>query len=181
MATYRFPSMLTLLAWEAQLRHGAYADERAWSQPNQADPLELDFSRVEFADFGALARVLLLLDTAARSGIPAIVTLPVTSAFVTGDQSDKDSVLAARRAQARGDALALCGRSGFSTRCAPRTGRGVLLTCLIGPRLTARSSFPGPPRRIWTRGVSPIGVGACSHSAGWSRCRLRNCGSQSRS
>ncbi len=113
MAIYRFPRMLTLVAWEAELRHGAYADERAWSQPNQADPLELDFSRVEFADFGALARVLLLLDTAARSGIPAIVTLPVTSAFVTGDQGDKDSMLAARRAQARGDALAFMRQVGF--------------------------------------------------------------------
>ena len=113
MATYRFPRMLTLLAWEAELRHGAYADERAWSQPNPEDPLRLDFSRVGFADFGALARALLLLDTAARSGIPATVTLPVTSTFVTGDQSDKDSVLAARRAQERGDALAFMRQVGF--------------------------------------------------------------------
>jgi hypothetical protein len=127
MAIYRFPRMLTLVAWEAELRHGAYADERAWSQPNQADPLELDFSRVEFADFGALARVLLLLDTAARSGIPAIVTLPVTSAFVTGDQSDKDSVLAARRAQARGDALAFMRQVGFlDSLRAPHWPRGAV-------------------------------------------------------
>jgi len=105
MATYRFPRMLTLLAWEAELRHGPYADERAWSQPNPADPLKLDFSRVEFADFGALARALLLLDTAAHSGIPASVTLPVASAFATDDQSSVDSTLAARQAQARGDAL----------------------------------------------------------------------------
>ena len=113
MATYRFPRMLTLLAWEAELRHGAYADERAWSQPNPADPLKLDFSRVEFADFGALARALLLLDTAARSGIPASVTLPVASAFATGGQSGMDSALAARQAQARGDALAFMRQVGF--------------------------------------------------------------------
>ena len=113
MATYRFPRMLTLLEWEAELRHGAYADERAWSQPNPADPLKLDFSRVEFADFGALARALLLLDTAARSGIPASVTLPVASAFATGGQSGMDSALAARQAQARGDALAFMRQVGF--------------------------------------------------------------------
>ena len=113
MATYRFPRMLTLLAWEAELRHGTYADERAWSQPNPAEPLKLDFSRVEFADFGALARALLLLDAAARSGIPATVTLPVATAFATGDQSGMDSMLAARQAQARGDALAFMRQVGF--------------------------------------------------------------------
>ncbi len=113
MATYRFPRMLTLVAWEAELRHGAYADERAWSQPNPADPLKLDFSRVEFADFGALARALLLLDTAARSGIPASVTLPVPSAFAAGDRGGMDSALAARQAQARGDALAFMRQVGF--------------------------------------------------------------------
>jgi adenine/guanine phosphoribosyltransferase-like PRPP-binding protein len=113
MATYRFPRMLTLLAWEAELRHGTYADERAWSHANPAEPLKLDFSRVEFADFGALARALLLLDAAARSGIPATVTLPVATAFATGDQSGMDSTLAARQARARGDALAFMRQVGF--------------------------------------------------------------------
>ena len=113
MATYRFPRMLTLLAWEAELRHGTYADERAWSQPHPAEPLKLDFSRVEFADFGALARALLLLDAAARSGIPATVTLPVATAFATGDQSSMNSALAARQARARGDALAFMRQVGF--------------------------------------------------------------------
>ena len=80
MATYRFPRMLTLLAWEAELRRGSYAAERAWSEVDPADHLQLDFSRVEFADFGALARALLLLDAAVRLGIPAAVTLPTTAA-----------------------------------------------------------------------------------------------------
>ncbi len=113
MAIYRFPGMLTLLAWEAELRHGAYADERAWSQPNPAEPLRLDFSRVEFADFGALARALLLVDAAVRARIPVTVALPLTSVFTAGDQDGADSSLAARQARARGDALAFMGQVGF--------------------------------------------------------------------
>lgn len=53
MATYRLPRMLTLLAWEAALQHGPYATEQAWSEANPEDQLNLDFSPVEFADFGA--------------------------------------------------------------------------------------------------------------------------------
>ena len=112
MATYRFPRMLTLLAWEEELRHGSYEVEAAWSQPTPADDLHLDFSRVEFADFGALARALLLLDTAARSGIPATVTLP-TASFAASEQTGARPTLAARRARARGDALAFMRQVGF--------------------------------------------------------------------
>ena len=146
MATYRFPRMLTLLAWEAELRHGTYADERAWSQPHPAEPLKLDFSRVEFADFGALARALLLLDAAARSGIPATVTLPVATAFATGDQSSMNSALAARQARARGDALAFMRQVGFLDAFAPRTGGKTPSISWTGQRLTPRSQRPGPGR-----------------------------------
>ena len=66
MATYRFPRMLTLLAWEEELRRGPYAADRAWLEGDQGDHLHLDFSHVEFADFGALARALLLLDATVR-------------------------------------------------------------------------------------------------------------------
>jgi hypothetical protein len=147
MATYRFPRMLTLVAWEAELRHGAYADERAWSQPNPEDPLKLDFSRVEFADFGALARALLLLDAAARSGIPATVTLPVVSAFAAGDQSGTDSTLAARQAQARGDTLTFMRQVGFlDSLRAPhwREGAVEVLDWATTDALEP-ASWPGPP------------------------------------
>lgn len=39
-ATYRFPRMLTLLAWEAELRHGAYADERGLVSAEPGGPAE---------------------------------------------------------------------------------------------------------------------------------------------
>ena len=74
MATYRFPRMLTLLAWEDELRRGPYAADRAWARADPEHPLHLDFSEVEFVDFGALARALLLLDAAVKAGIPAIVS-----------------------------------------------------------------------------------------------------------
>ena len=147
MATYHFPRMLTLLAWEAELRHGAYADERAWSQPNPGDPLQLDFSRVEFADFGALARALLLLDTAVRSGIPATVTLPLGSALTAGEQRGADPTLAARQARARGDVLAFMRQVGFLTSLsAPHWGEDavhILDWATMGRRQPM--SWAGPP------------------------------------
>jgi hypothetical protein len=113
MATYRFPRRLTLLAWEAELQHGPYATERAWSEADPADHLNLDFSRVEFADFGALARALLLLDAAVRLGIPATVTLPTRSVLPTSDRAGAGPTLAERRARARGDALVFMRQVGF--------------------------------------------------------------------
>jgi adenine/guanine phosphoribosyltransferase-like PRPP-binding protein len=113
MATYRFPRMLTLLAWEAELQHGPYASERAWSEVDVADDLNLDFSRVEFADFGALARALLLLDAAIKFGIPATVTLPTRSVLPTNEPTGAGPTLAERRARARGDALVFMRHVGF--------------------------------------------------------------------
>jgi adenine/guanine phosphoribosyltransferase-like PRPP-binding protein len=113
MATYRFPRMLTLLAWEAELQRGSYAFERAWSEADAADHLNLDFSRVEFADFGALARGLLLLDAAVKLGIPATVTLPTRSVLPTNERAGAGPTLAERRARARGDALVYMRQVGF--------------------------------------------------------------------
>ena len=146
MATYRFPRMLTLLTWEAELRHGSYADERAWSQPSAADPLRLDFSRVEFADFGALARALLLLDTAVRSEIPATVTLPVASAPTASGQG-VDPSLTARQARARGDALAFMRQVGFLDSLRAPHWRQDAVHILDGSSMDGREpvSWPGSP------------------------------------
>jgi adenine/guanine phosphoribosyltransferase-like PRPP-binding protein len=113
MATYRFPQMLTLLAWEEELRHGSYALEWAWAEITPGDRLTLDFSRVEFADFGALARALLLLDAAVKSEIPAIVVLPDTSLIAASEPGDPEAAQAARQARTRGDALAFMRQVGF--------------------------------------------------------------------
>ena len=126
MATYRFPRMLTLVAWEAELQHGSYAAEQAWSQADPADRLNLDFSRVQFADFGALARALLLLDAAVKLGIPATVTLPTTSVLPPSERADAGPTLAERRARARGDALVFMRHVGFiDSLHAPHWGANV--------------------------------------------------------
>ncbi len=113
MATYRFPRTLTLLAWEEELRHGPYASEWTWAEITPGDRLTLDFSRVEFADYGALARALLLLDAAVKVGIPAIVVLPDTSVRAADEPGDPKAAQAARQARARGDALAFMRQVGF--------------------------------------------------------------------
>jgi adenine/guanine phosphoribosyltransferase-like PRPP-binding protein len=113
MATYRFPRMLTLLAWEEELRHGSYASEWTWAQMTPDDQVTFDFSRVEFADFGALARALLLLDAAVKSGIPATVVLPDTTVITTSEPGDPEAAQAARQARMRGDTLAYMRQVGF--------------------------------------------------------------------
>ena len=77
------------------------------------DPLTLDFSRVEFADFGALARALLLLDAAVKSGIPATVVLPDTTVITASEPGDPGAAQAARQARTRGDTLAYMRQVGF--------------------------------------------------------------------
>lgn len=113
MATYRFPRMLTLLAWEEELRHGPYASEWTWAEITPGDPLTLDFSQTEFADFGALARALLLLDAAVKSEIPATVILPDTTVITASEPGDPEAAQAARQARTRGDALAFMRHVGF--------------------------------------------------------------------
>jgi len=113
MATHRFPRMLTLLRWEEELSRDAFAADRSWSEGDPEDHLHLDFSRVEFLDFGALARALLLLDAAVKSGIAATVTLPTTSVLQTDMKTDAGPTLASRRARARRDALIFMRQVGF--------------------------------------------------------------------
>jgi adenine/guanine phosphoribosyltransferase-like PRPP-binding protein len=105
--------MLTLLAWEDELRRGPYAIDRVWSEADPEDSLHLDFSEVEFVDFGALAGALLLLDAAVKLGIPATITLPATSAFRPSKKTGRGPTLAERRARARGDALVFMRQVGF--------------------------------------------------------------------
>jgi len=113
MATYRFPRMLTLLAWEEELRRGPYAADHAWLEGDQGDHLHLDFSHVEFADFGALAGALLLLDATVRSGMQATVTLPATAILQASVNTGAGPRLAERQARARGDALIFMRQVGF--------------------------------------------------------------------
>jgi hypothetical protein len=119
MATYRFPPMLTQLAWEEELRRGPLAAPQAWSRADAASDLHLDFSLVEFADFGTLAGALLLLDAAVRCRIPATVTLPTASVSTLADGRDgraaagPEPTSAARQARARGNARAFMRQVGF--------------------------------------------------------------------
>ena len=113
MTTYRFPRMLTLLAWEDELRRDSHAADLTSSDGDVEDHLQLDFSRVEFADFGALARALLLLDATVRSGMQATVTLPTTAVFQTRANTSAGPTLAERQARARGDALIFMRHVGF--------------------------------------------------------------------
>jgi hypothetical protein len=126
MGTYRLPRRLTLLAWEEALRHVPLGVDRAWSPGGATDGLHLDFSGVEFADFGALAGALLLLDAAVRAQIPATVTLPAPT-VTAGERRDQTRfretrgmtavggvpAQAARQARARGDTLVFMRQVGF--------------------------------------------------------------------
>jgi hypothetical protein len=146
MVTYRFPRMLTLVAWEAELQHGSYASEQAWSEADQTDRLNLDFSRVEFADFGALARALLLLDAAVKRGIPATVTLPTTSVLPPGERASAGPTLAERRARARGDALVFMRQVGFiDSLRAPHWGVNVHILDRAATGAQESGSSPGVP------------------------------------
>lgn len=68
MTTIRFPRRLTIPAWENAVGPG---DPLAGTAE-----LRLDFGQVEFADFGALARALLLVDAAVRAGVTTEIALP---------------------------------------------------------------------------------------------------------
>ena len=127
MATFRFGGLLTVPSWEAEfgLRHRLLNAEGSWSQRTVTDGLKLDFTDVEFADFGALARSLLLLADATRKGIATAVTLPATA--LTADEKRHVRELEApgrpesgqvrrqleHRVRARRDALAFMSQVGF--------------------------------------------------------------------
>lgn len=118
MTTFLLARMLTLAAWETDLR-------RAQAHPLDGDALHLNFASVEFVDFGALARALLLLDAAVRRGLPGKVTLPVKNVTTAEERrlqqyrdenrTDAEALQRdlARRARSRGDTLAFMGHIGF--------------------------------------------------------------------
>lgn len=127
MSVFRLPRMLTLLAWEMAFdpRRGPLSPNGAWLSPIVERGLQLDFTQVEFADFGALANALLLLDAAVRDGIRATVTLPcealtpgerrhVGNLRRASDMAAEDACRQiARRARARGEARAFMEQTGF--------------------------------------------------------------------
>lgn len=158
VVTYRFPRMLTLLAWESALSPEPLAAGRPGPQLDGADSLDLDFSAVEFADFGALARALLLLDAAVSSQRPASVALPAAFADPASRRQGEPSLSAsrtigdgsssaARRARARGDVLAFMRQVGFlDSLRAPHWGKGAV-EIRDGARAPDGASEPGPAPR----------------------------------
>jgi hypothetical protein len=126
MTIFRLPRRLTLLAWETQFVPEAdpLTVNVPWSRRAGVDGLTLDFTQVEFAEFGALARALLLLDDAVRHQVPATVTLPsltltasenqhIRQSRAAGRHQEAEDVLLAHRVRARGDALAFMRQVGF--------------------------------------------------------------------
>jgi orotate phosphoribosyltransferase/signal transduction histidine kinase len=127
MSTFRFGRLLTLPSWEADFGRQRVPPngDGSWSPHAPADGLKLEFTDVEFADFGALARSLLLLAGATRAGATATVTLPAAD-LTAGEKrhvrhlqatehKDADHVLRQldRTARARSDALAFMRQVGF--------------------------------------------------------------------
>lgn len=132
MATVEFGSALTLTELEHQLsEHKLYIDaERGWSQA-AAPVLGLDLSSVEYADFVALAQIALLIEGAARRGLPVWLATPLRSLSAYErrclDSFDKDpararhdtSDILARTAR-RKHAYAFMSRCGFIDAIRPR-------------------------------------------------------------
>lgn len=135
MTSYVFPRRLTALEWERLLgpRRGPYTARGRWSRRAE-EGLRLDFSRVEFVEFTALARTLLLLDAAVRDGIRASVVLP-TGTLDAAEQLPAQSAPPAtghvgsfnrararlsRRARHRGDVRAFMRQIGFEDALRPR-------------------------------------------------------------
>ncbi len=73
---YGFGPRLTPASWEVALGSGPLGKSGEWLLETRASELELDLSRVEFADFAALARLLLLVDSAVGTGIRSTIHLP---------------------------------------------------------------------------------------------------------
>lgn len=76
MTEFRFPPVLSIAAWEAEIDAPSGTPEG--DRPAGAVPggPHLDFGRVEYVEFGVLARALLVLDAAVAAGVGATVTLP---------------------------------------------------------------------------------------------------------
>ncbi|TDC58912.1 hypothetical protein E1200_32775, partial [Actinomadura sp. GC306] len=115
MATVRLPRRLTIPAWENAVGPGKL--------PARFTDLRLDFGQVEFADFGALARALLMVDAAVRAGVVTEIVLPTEAlpaepAPPDGHTSGMSAAAEARsqinrRARARRDTRAYMRHIGF--------------------------------------------------------------------
>src|SRR5689334_18320856 len=78
-APIRLGLSLTPKRLEEQLRgHHPYVRASGLSGWARQDGLRLDLSRLQYADFGALAQLLLLVEAAARHGAHAWIALPLT-------------------------------------------------------------------------------------------------------
>lgn len=124
MTAIRSPAQLTVNAWEHALSgdSGPLTERDAWSRSVLEEGLHLDFSPVEFAYLGALARALLLVDAAVHDGIPVSIILP-TGALTEAERRQLDGHAApphgmserhiTRRARARAEARAFMRDVGF--------------------------------------------------------------------
>lgn len=133
MITYCLPRRLTGPAWEDTFGPGCGLFDEAghWTGQVIDEGLRLDLSRVEFADFAALARALLLLDAAMRSGVPASIVLPTAELSAAAQAHLTRRADAAtpnlellrarlnRRARMRGDARAFMRQLGFEDALSP--------------------------------------------------------------
>ena len=76
MTEFRFPPVLSIAAWDAEIDAPTGAPEGDRTQGAARGGPHLDFGRVEYVELGVLARALLVLDAAVASGVGATVTLP---------------------------------------------------------------------------------------------------------
>ncbi len=79
MLSLHFPRVLTSEAIETKLRRHLYSGARGSWNPQARTGLFFDLSKVEFAEFSSLAQVALLVEGAARHGIPTRIALPLTT------------------------------------------------------------------------------------------------------
>jgi hypothetical protein len=78
MTEFRFPPVLSIAAWDAEFDAPGAPPTGDGGRPGEAvhGDTHLDFGRVEYVEFGVLAKALLLLDAAVAAGAGATVTLP---------------------------------------------------------------------------------------------------------
>ncbi len=128
MTLLKFRPVLTPQEVEGKLRGlRPYLKEAGWSEDVRDAGLRLDLSRVQYADFGALAQILLLVEGALRHRAPVQVALPLGRprrgelawiASTSGDGRHHLSAEASIRAQVRyrQGALRFMDNCGFA-RC----------------------------------------------------------------
>ncbi|HVT67180.1 MAG TPA: hypothetical protein VHF26_05490, partial [Trebonia sp.] len=96
MAEFRFPPVLSTAAWEAE-----FTSPAGRAGAGDGGGPHLDFGRVEYVEFGVLARALLVLDAAVAAGVGATVTLPAHELERSWTRAGQTRHRAGRRGQAR--------------------------------------------------------------------------------